>query len=189
MNSKKRRPGRNSSRNKMLDAAAALVAAHGVPNLTLEAVAAAANVTKGGLIYHFKTRDELLAALIERMVKEMAFHDQEAETPAPAGESAKTMLVNLLDTTFNMSEAQRALLTNLLAAAASYPHLIGPVQEFYARGYEAVANSSTDPGQAMLLLAALDGISLVELLGLHQFTAEQLQAMRTAAENLICALP
>ena len=62
---------RPSSRDKILDAAISIVAEAGVPQLTIEAAAAAAGVTKAGLIYHFKTRDDLLAAVVETMASEI----------------------------------------------------------------------------------------------------------------------
>jgi len=63
-------PGRSSSREKLLDAAADLISQGSVHELTLEGVAAAAGVTKGGLIYHFKTKDELVGAVVESYVRE-----------------------------------------------------------------------------------------------------------------------
>ena len=57
-------PSQRSGKQRLIDAAAQIVSTQGVQQLTLEGVAAAAGVTKGGLIYHFKTKDDLLAALV-----------------------------------------------------------------------------------------------------------------------------
>lgn len=189
MSTSDRRPGRRSSRDKLLDAAADLVTREGVQNLTIEAVAAAADVTKGGLIYHFKTRDDLLAALIERMVQEWDLppHPQHARPDADG--SLKVLLTGLTDVTFDMSEERRRLLTNMLAAASSHPHLLGPVQALYARVYEGISQYGPQAGQAMILAAATDGIALLELLNLHRFTPQQRQAMREALESAIRELP
>ena len=54
--------GRKSSREKILDAAAELVAEIGAGRLTLEAVAEKAGLSKGGLLYNFPTKDALLQA-------------------------------------------------------------------------------------------------------------------------------
>jgi AcrR family transcriptional regulator len=43
-----------------------LVADQGASSLTLDAVAQAAGVSKGGLLYHYPNKDALLAAMIER---------------------------------------------------------------------------------------------------------------------------
>ena len=131
MSTSERRAGRTSSRDRLLDAAAG-VASQGIQNLTIEAVAAAAKVTKAGLVYHFKTRDDLLAALIERVVGELDMLDlraQEARDAREADDSAKPLkssMAELSKLTFDMPEDRRLLLANLLAATSLYPHLAGP---------------------------------------------------------------
>jgi AcrR family transcriptional regulator len=54
---------RPSSRTHILDAATRVTERDGITGLTLEAVAEEAGLTKGGLLYHFRTRDELLTAI------------------------------------------------------------------------------------------------------------------------------
>lgn len=54
---------RQSKREEILRAATAVVQREGVTALTYEAVAAEAGLTKGGLLYHFPTRDDLLHGL------------------------------------------------------------------------------------------------------------------------------
>lgn len=189
MSTTDQRPGRSSSRDKLLNAAADLVAKHGVQNLTIDAVAAAANVTKGGLIYHFKTRDDLLTALVERMVRDLDVHARSRSTASSADISMETLLSHMMNDTFEMPEKQRLLLTNLLAAASAHPHMIEPMQVLYTRSYEMVSHSGSHAGWAMVLAAALDGIALLELLNLHRFTPDQRQAMREALETAIRELP
>jgi len=58
---KKKQP--EKVRRDLLDSAAKICAEHGVGALTLQAVADAAGVTKGGLLHHFESRQELLEAL------------------------------------------------------------------------------------------------------------------------------
>ncbi|MCA8256169.1 TetR/AcrR family transcriptional regulator [Burkholderia sp. AU31624] len=198
MSTSERRAGRSSSRDRLLDAAAELVASQGIQNLTIEAVAAAAKVTKAGLVYHFKTRDDLLAALIERVVGELDMLDlraQEARDTRDAREAddsakpLKSSLAELSKLTFDMPEDRRLLLANLLAATSLYPHLAGPVRDFYTRSYARVAQSGPDAGQVLALVVALDGIALLELLNLHRFTPEQRQVLRDTLESAIRKLP
>ncbi|OXJ08134.1 TetR family transcriptional regulator [Burkholderia sp. AU6039] len=195
MSTSERRAGRSSSRDRLLDAAAELVASQGIQNLTIEAVAAAAKVTKAGLVYHFKTRDDLLAALIERVVGELDMLDlraQEARDTREADDAAKPLkssLAELSKLTFDMPEDRRLLLANLLAATSLYPHLAGPVRDFYSRSYARVAQSGPDAGQVLALVVALDGIALLEVFNLHRFTPEQRQVLRDTLESAIRKLP
>ena len=61
---------RPSSRTQILQAAVRVTEQHGITALTLEAAAQEAGLTKPGLMYHFRTRDDLLIA-IQRHLTEM----------------------------------------------------------------------------------------------------------------------
>ena len=54
----------------------------GPGNLVLDAVAAKAGVSKGGLLYHFPTKAKLLEALVEQFLAEFdgALNDRERES-------------------------------------------------------------------------------------------------------------
>ena len=55
------------ARERVLDAFEAIVIADGERTATLDATAKAAGVSKGGLLYHFGSRDELVAGLLARL--------------------------------------------------------------------------------------------------------------------------
>jgi AcrR family transcriptional regulator len=54
---------RPSSRTQILQAAVRVTERHGITALTLEAAAEEAGLTKPGLMYHFRTRDDLLIGI------------------------------------------------------------------------------------------------------------------------------
>ncbi|WP_448720331.1 TetR/AcrR family transcriptional regulator [Microbacterium natoriense] len=55
------------ARERVLDAFEAIVITDGERTATLDATAKAAGVSKGGLLYHFGSRDELVAGLLARL--------------------------------------------------------------------------------------------------------------------------
>jgi len=55
------------ARERVLDAFEAIVIAEGERAATLEATAKAAGVSKGGLLYHFASKEELATGLLERL--------------------------------------------------------------------------------------------------------------------------
>ncbi|MDH1334614.1 TetR/AcrR family transcriptional regulator [Comamonas thiooxydans] len=188
---------RPSSRDKILETATALVAEHGVQQLTIEATAAAAGVTKAGLIYHFKTRDDLLTAVVENMAREIDVHSHavEAQLGAQAKRAAgrvrselQLLLREQLEMTFNMPPQLQRLMRSLLEAYSSNPRVLPPVQALFERSYAAIGNSN-DSGRALLVSLALDGVLLIDLLQLHQFTPEQRKSIRTAVEDLVTQIP
>jgi AcrR family transcriptional regulator len=59
---------RPSKKHALFDHAARLVAAGGYSALTIENLAQAAGVTKGGVQYHFASKDQLLTELLEHLL-------------------------------------------------------------------------------------------------------------------------
>ena len=57
------------TRAKLLDAAATVVRREGVQAMTLARVAEEAGVSKGGLLYHFASKQELIGALLEHTLE------------------------------------------------------------------------------------------------------------------------
>lgn len=53
--------------DRLLDAFEALLVSGGSPAATLDAVAAKASVSKGGLLYHFPSKDDLVTGMLERL--------------------------------------------------------------------------------------------------------------------------
>ena len=77
----------NNSREHILDTYVDLLIRSGERAATLDAVATAAKVSKGGLLYHFSSKKALLEALVERTLT-LAEEDFAAMEQAPEGASA-----------------------------------------------------------------------------------------------------
>ncbi|PSH62128.1 TetR/AcrR family transcriptional regulator [Phyllobacterium sophorae] len=54
--------------DQILDAAEDVLLAHGIAGLTLNAVAKQAGITKGGLLYHFRTKNDLERGIERRFI-------------------------------------------------------------------------------------------------------------------------
>src|SRR5512146_2760569 len=104
--------------DRLLDAAESVVAREGVGNLTLEAVAREAGVSKGGLLYHFPSKSALVTAVVERLVVRCEA-DQElalAHDPDEAGAFTRAYLAARNEMP---DPAERPIHTALLAAAGT----------------------------------------------------------------------
>lgn len=166
---------RSSNRETVLDAAQTVVTERGVAAMTLENVAALAGVTKGGLIYHFKTRELLLQALIERIVEQI--ESRHAAEAAKRGQTLKALLMAMIDDAFTMPTAEKALMRNLLAAISTYPAQLGPVQRMYERMISSISQQDEHRGVALMVSCALDGLVFLELLDIKQFNDEERSQM------------
>ena len=103
------------NREKVLCAAARLFAAHGVENVSMDAIAAAAGVGKGTLFRRFGDRAGLAQAMLEQQTR--ALQEEMIRGPAPLGPGAAPQ-----DRLKAMARAQLTLLqdhVDLIAAADS----------------------------------------------------------------------
>jgi AcrR family transcriptional regulator len=60
----------NDTKARIIDAAEEVVLRDGVGRLTLDAAAAEAGLSMGGVLYHFPTRDALVAGMVEKIIQE-----------------------------------------------------------------------------------------------------------------------
>ncbi|MET1132235.1 MAG: TetR/AcrR family transcriptional regulator [Aeromicrobium sp.] len=73
-----------STRDRVLDAFERLLVSAGSRAATLDAVAAEAGVSKGGLLYHFRSREALVDGMVERL-REQAARDVDLMRSAEQG--------------------------------------------------------------------------------------------------------
>lgn len=76
--------GDRSTRDRLLDAFETILVGSGSRAATLEAVAAEAEVSKGGLLYHFGSKDELVDGMLTRL-REQGAADVEKMRTAKKG--------------------------------------------------------------------------------------------------------
>jgi AcrR family transcriptional regulator len=86
------------ARESVLDAFETLLREGGERGATMEATARAAGVSKGGLLYHFGSKDALESGLIERLVR-LADEDIAAMSAAPEGAIAFFLRTSVMDDT------------------------------------------------------------------------------------------
>ncbi|GAA0575392.1 TetR/AcrR family transcriptional regulator [Craurococcus roseus] len=180
------------ARTRILDAAEAIVRARGVPNLTLEAAAREAGVSKGGLLYHFSSKEALLSALLGRLAEFVSQDFTEAleRLPPGPGRAARAMLAWGLE----VSEAEanercdRAAAV-FLAAFHHDPALLDPIRAVVARLREAVATDGLAPGHGMAVMAAMDGLFMARIFGMYELGPDERRDMHAALSRLLDPVP
>lgn len=175
-----------TTRDRLLDAAETVVIARGVAALSLDAVAAAAGVSKGGLLHHFRSKEALLGALVERLAAEMgAIFDAvvAAEPPGP-GRHTRGVIAWALHSAPERAERDLRIAAALLSAHAHDPRLIDPIRAEHARIRAQVEDDGLPPGRAHVVLAAADGLFLAKVFGLWSPTAEQAAAIERVMRAL-----
>lgn len=179
------------ARTRILDAAETLVRAHGVARLTLDAAAREAGISKGGLLYHFASKEALLAGLLNRLAEFVTtdFGEGVAAQPEGAGRVARAMLTwGLGGTQEEADERCDRAAAVFLAAFHHDPALLDPMRVVIGRMREAVAADGLPPGHGMAIMAAMDGLFLARIFGLYVLTDGEQQAVRAALTRLLeCA--
>jgi AcrR family transcriptional regulator len=156
-----RRPT-GETRDALLDAAARLLL-RDPSKLTLEAVAAEAGTSKGGLLYHFSSKGQLLDAVVDRWEASFQDHiDREADD-SPGGWVRAYAEVSALD---GQDEHAREIDSGILAVLALHPDRLEAVRARYEGWQERIVADGVDPVDATVVRLASDGLWFAELLGL-----------------------
>lgn len=180
----------NDARTRILDAAEAIVRARGVSGLTLEAAAKEAGVSKGGLLYHFASKEALLTGLLARMAEWMRqdFEACVAAQPEGPGRVARSMLAWAFELTPEaVNERCDRAAAVFLAAFHHDPALLDPIRAVIARMREAVAADGLPPGHGGAIMAAGDGLFMARVFGLYHPTEQERHDMHAALSRLLDA--
>jgi AcrR family transcriptional regulator len=160
-----------SMRDRLLNAAEQVVTRDGVGNLTLTAVAQAADVSKGGLLYHFPSKSALINAIVERMALRCEA-DQEHAVEEDKKESGRFTRAYLTARADPPDPQEEPIHTALLAAAGTDPQYLDPYRKRFAEWQKRLESDGIDPVDATIVRLAADGLCLCSLLGMPVPTGE-----------------
>ena len=166
----KRQRGRPSARDKILDAALELIGEIGVPAVTLDGVAARAGVSKGGLLYHFRFKEQLLAAANDHLVRRRVAAREAEAMRLPKGKGRRLKAYVLASA--NNSQGDDQISTKLLVAGSMTAEAAEPIRRYFKERFPPFAD---DVGFecAALVHAATEGLWFMDVLGLSPFSAKQ----------------
>ena len=161
------------ARERILEAAERVVGDVGAARMTLDGVAQAAGVSKGGLLYHFPSKEALLGALAKRYVEGMTECVEQAKggMGETEGRDLKACIVGILE------QQPRAKMLGmgaaLFAAAANDLTLLEVIRERIAQYMRQLETSNMDFPRAAIVTLAIDGLMMRESLRISSFTDEQ----------------
>lgn len=115
-------------RKAILDAAKTLMANRGSRGTSIAAVAELAGVTDAGVLYHFKTKQNLLLAVLEQL-------DIEAEERLHASERRGLAFIRLTRDWGERMEQFAEIQSMLIVLTAEHVHAKGPGRDYILRRY------------------------------------------------------
>ena len=156
----------------------------GLSSLTLDAVAVEAGLSKGGLLYHFPSKVEMIEALFQYHLER--FNRRLDELVLEEGEGkgswlrayAKASVEQITD------PGQASMFASLFAAGERYPTVLAIMKISYDEWQQKVEKSGLPTDVAMLVRLAVDGLWFTEMYQYAPPTVEQ----REAAMRLLTQL-
>ena len=155
---------RNSTdtKEKLLDAFDTLLDEHGTSGATLDAVAAKAGVSKGGLLYHFGSKAELIRGSLDRL---HLLVEEDVESMKAAGDR---LHMYYLETS---AEVGTPLDRSLIAAgclAAEYEEAKSALRQTRETWFDVLSDHLGDPDLAQTIQLIGDGMYFNQGFGLSQ---------------------
>ncbi len=176
-------------RESVLCAAERVVSRDGAARLTIEAVAAEAGISKASVLYDYKTKQALIRAVVERRMKaECARLSAAIDEAGPGPDRAIRGRIAVAENR-SMSDADRAVALNLIAALAQDEELRRPMQEAYRQQIAEIMETSTQPRGALLAFLALEGLKLLECFGIYSWPEKQRRRLFEDISALISGEP
>ncbi|HSV28177.1 MAG TPA: TetR family transcriptional regulator [Candidatus Omnitrophota bacterium] len=173
-----------STREQIIDAAMTIVREQGVAKLTLDAAAKQAGLSKGGVLYHFKTKDDLIRGMVERLIGscDILHHRYYAEEPEGPYRWARTVVRTAFDPNGPASDKVGGA---LLASVTVNPELAAPIHAKFDEWIARIHSDSPNPALAALVCMAMDGYYFERMMGLDLCNAEQLEKIKQTALDLL----
>ncbi len=166
---------RPSGKDAMLDAAEVVLTEQGAWRLTLDSVAEQAQVSKGGLLYHFPTKDALLQTLVARLMARAA--EKRAERWTETEVDPEAVLKADVESCLLDNDRDPQLCAALISALANCPDLKEPIRSFHETRFAELRSLDVDEDEAAILLLAADGLMLMETLNVSPFSEERRAAL------------
>lgn len=166
----------------ILDAAEVLIRRSGSRTLTIDAVAAEASLSKGGVLHHFSSKDALISALAERKLKEVkegiARHEA-AQAPGPSA-----LPLALIAHARQVYADEDGFPRALLLASAENPEAFAGFNCFLRERLEGLEQIERCPGIGAALVFSTLGLLISRTLGFHSIEGAQLERLFDGLEKV-----
>jgi AcrR family transcriptional regulator len=163
-----------TTKDRILDAAEQIVLRDGAARLTLDAVAAEASLSKGGVLYNFSSKDDLIRGMITRLLDRF---EEDMGRVSACDPKAKSRTVRaFLDVWYPepapVLDHPDQVCAALLAAVATNPLLLAPVRDRFRDLQAKIEADAADPVAATIIRLAASGLWMFDLFGLAPVAPE-----------------
>ncbi|MFG2075931.1 regulatory protein, tetR family [Nonomuraea maritima] len=164
-------------RDELLDAAEQILCDQGSSALTLAAVADRAGVSKGGLLYHYASKEALIKGMVERLIDD--FDELIAAQPDA------TYTERYLQATMAAVKSGRLRRWAVVTGASGNIYLLTPLREAMSRWHREGLADEPDPVASQIVRLACEGLWDVASHDPELNTEEDLQALELRLKALL----
>ncbi|EWY42022.1 TetR family transcriptional regulator [Skermanella stibiiresistens SB22] len=151
------------TREGLLEIAEGIVRGEGAAGLTINALAKAARISKGGVQYSFSSKDDLVRALIERWTRQFDELLGGMDDVPPADLVRKYIRVMR-----GSQAAMNAKMAGLMIAYIQNPQNIAETRQWYRAMFERLGGGAPDAQAARVALLAVEGLFLLRITGMDE---------------------
>jgi AcrR family transcriptional regulator len=175
---------RSETRDKLLEAGIKIIVTQGIEKLTLDAVAREAGVSKGGLLYHFPSKEVLVVGIIVYLIEDFNADIEREMEQNDEDNPSLSWLKAYVRATFNSSQPPLPLVAGLFTAVTVNPELLEPALASFGQWQRHFDESGLDPVRAGLIRLATEGLYPTEAFGLEPIK----EPLRSQLKDAILAL-
>jgi AcrR family transcriptional regulator len=132
----------SAARTRVLDAALALFAEHGVSGTSLQMIADAVGITKAAVYHQFRTKEQIVLAVTERELGRLGPAIEEAEAHGDGPQARDALLVHVIDMAVRDRRLVRTLQFDPVVVRLLAEH--EPFQRFMDRLYRVLLREGED---------------------------------------------
>ncbi|MCF8481391.1 MAG: TetR/AcrR family transcriptional regulator [Rhodospirillum sp.] len=151
------------TREGLLEIAEGIVRGEGAAGLTIDALAKAASISKGGVQYSFSSKDDLVRALIERWTDQFDELLGEMDGVPPAD-----LVRNYIKAMRGSQAAMNAKMAGLMVAYIQNPENITETREWYRSMFKRLGDGASDAQAARVALLAVEGLFMLRISGIDE---------------------
>lgn len=163
-------------RQQILEAAARVVETSGARHLTMDAVAKAAALSKGGVLYHFPSKRALLEGMVDRLLEQIDASAEALREQQP--DAANPGLTAWILAERQQNSRDRSMSRAILAAAAEDPKLLAAARIRVNSIFEEAAGGPAPAALGWVALLATEGLRFLDMLDMLPLSAAQLRQVR-----------
>jgi AcrR family transcriptional regulator len=168
-----------TARDRILDAAARLLVREGAEAVTIAAVAREAEVSKGGLFYHFPSKEVMIEQLVARYVESFdSLVDAAGDEPGAATSA-------YLSSAEHPAGPATPVVAALLAAVALTPRGLESLRARYRSWQRRLDDDGIPPHVAATIRFAVDGIWLADTFDLAPINGDPRRDLMRSLRLLI----